>query len=212
VSLTLYFIRHGQTDCSRQNRFCGALDVPLNETGEQMAQALADAFAGEPWDAIYASPLRRARQTAEPLARRLGLTVRIEPGLREIDYGAWDGRLEAEVEREEKPVFDAWATYPDRVPPPGGETAVEVAERAMAAVHEILDRHQEGRVLAAAHKATIRILVCALLGIDVGLFRRRVAQEVGAATVFEFRSTGPLLRALNDLSYLPPHLRHGEGT
>ncbi|HZQ35762.1 MAG TPA: histidine phosphatase family protein [Dehalococcoidia bacterium] len=210
--LTLYLIRHGQTDCSKENRFCGSVDVPLNAHGKAMAEALADAFAGEAWEAVYASPLLRARQTAEPLARRLGMTVQIEPGLREIAYGAWDGHLEAEIEQLHPREFAAWANDPGRVAPPGGETAPQIADRALAALHEIRARHPNGRVLAVAHKATIRILVCALLGIDVGLFRKRIAQEVGAATVFEFKDTGPLLKALNDLSHLPPELRHVEGT
>ncbi len=210
--LTLYLIRHGQTDCSRENRFCGSVDVPLNENGLAMARALADAFAGERWKAIYASPLQRARQTAEPLAARLGMTVQIEPGLREIAYGAWDGHLEAEIEQLHPREFAAWSNDPGRVAPPGGETAPQIAARALAALNEIRARHTSGQVLAVAHKATIRILVCALLGIDVGLFRKRIAQEVGAATVFEFKDSGPLLKTLNDLSHLPPELRHAEGT
>lgn len=210
--LTLYLIRHGQTDCSRENRFCGSVDVPLNEHGKAMAEALAGAFAGESWQAIYASPLLRARQTAEPLAQRLGMAVQIEPGLREIAYGAWDGHLEAEIEQMHPREFAAWSDDPGHVAPPGGETAPQIAERALAALYDIRARYPSGRVLAVAHKATIRILVCALLGIDVGLFRKRIAQEVGAATVFAFKDTGPLLQALNDLSHLPPELRHAAGT
>ena len=210
--LTLYLVRHGQTACSRENRFCGEVDVPLTESGLAMADALANAFGAESWTAIYSSPLLRARQTAEPLARRLGLELRNEDGLREIAYGAWDGRLESEVERAEPAAFHAWSADPGWVSPPGGETAWQIAARALPVVEALRERHPDGRVLAVSHKATIRILVCALLGIDVGLFRKRIAQEVGAVTAFEFRSTGPLLKALNDVSHLPPELRHGEGT
>jgi probable phosphoglycerate mutase len=210
--LTLYLVRHGQTDCSRENRFCGAIDVPLNDAGREMAEALAEAYATEKWDAIYASPLSRARKTAEPLALRLGLPVLIKDGLREIAYGEWDGNLEADVEREQKEAFAAWSSDPAHIPPPGGETAVEIAARAMAAVAEIRAENPAGTVLAVAHKATIRILVCALMGIDVSLFRKRIAAEVGAATIIEFKSTGPLLQSLNDISHLPPRLRHAGGT
>jgi len=177
-----------------------------------MAEALADAFAAEPWEAIYASPLLRARQTAAPLAQRLGVSVGIEDGLREIAYGSWDGRLEAEVEQMEGDAFRAWSENPGWIAPPGGETAWQIAARALPVVEALRERHPNGRVLAATHKATIRILACVLVGVDVGLFRKRFAQDVGAATIFEFHAGGPLLKALNDVSHLPPELRHGEGT
>jgi len=210
--LTLYLVRHGQTDCSLVNRFCGTVDVPLNAAGMAMAAAVADAYASEPWDAIYASPLLRACQTAEPLAQRLGLPLQIAGGLREIAYGAWDGMLEADVVRQQPEAFQAWSADPGRVAPPGGETAHEIAARVVPAIDAIRAGHPDGRVLAVSHKATIRVLVCALLGMDVGLFRKRIASDVGAATVFEFHSTGPLLTALNDVSHLPPELRHAGGT
>ena len=210
--LTLTFVRHGQTDCSLGNHFCGSSDVPLNKTGLEMAEALGAAYASEPWAAIYASPLLRARQTAEPLARRLGQAVQIEDGLREISYGDWEGLVETEIEQLYPAEFRAWSTDPARAAPPGGETAVQIADRALQAVRSIRDRHPDGHVLAVAHKATIRIVVCALLGIDLCLYRARVAQEVGAATTFQFKDAGPLLLTLNDVSLLPPHLRHAGGT
>jgi alpha-ribazole phosphatase len=210
--LTLTFVRHGQTDCSLENRFCGTVDIPLNSSGQQMAEALGKAYAGESWQAIYSSPLQRARDTAAPLANRLGMQVQIEDGLREIGYGEWEGQLEHEIETVHKREFDAWAADPGRVSPPGGETAYQVAERALAAVHSIQAQHADGHVMVVTHKGVIRIVVCALLGIEVSLFRMRIAQEVGASTSIQFKETGPLLLTLNDVSLLPPHLRHAGGT
>jgi probable phosphoglycerate mutase len=77
----------------------------------------------------------------------------------------------------------------------------------MPVIDARLDRHPSGPVLAVSHKATIRVLVCALLGLDVGLFRARIGQPVSAVTVFEFREKGPLLRVMGDTSHLPPYLR-----
>src|SRR4051812_35594663 len=99
--LSLYLVRHGQTDLSLQNRFCGALDVPLNATGLSMAEALAERLEREKWEAIYCSPLERARMTVAPTACRVGLTPILEDGLREISYGSWEGRPETEVETAE---------------------------------------------------------------------------------------------------------------
>jgi probable phosphoglycerate mutase len=210
--LRITFVRHGQTNCSCTNSFCGAVDVPLNDAGHAMAVAIADSYAGTRWAAIYTSPLQRARDTASPLAERVGLPLQIERGLREISYGAWDGMLEADVERMYSAEFKAWSEDPAAVAPPGGETAVEIQQRALAVIDAIRERYPDGEVFVASHKATIRIVVCSLLGINVRDFRRRVGQEVGASTVFEFKSTGPLLAALNDFSHLPPELRHLGGT
>jgi len=208
--LVLYLVRHGQTECSRESRFCGSgSDVPLVPEGVEMAEALGSYYAETPWEAIYASPLLRARQTAEPLARRCGQTVHVEPGLREIAYGAWEGMVEAEVRRHAPEAFGAWMKDPGRNAPPGGERGIDIAERALPVVDSIRARHPSGNVLAVSHKATIRVLVCALLGLDVGLYRARIGQSVAAVTVFEFREGGPLLRAMGDTSHLPDRLRLG---
>jgi probable phosphoglycerate mutase len=212
MSLTLYLVRHGQTDHSLANRFCGSIDPPLNATGLAMADALAARYGSEGWSAIYASPRLRTRQTAAPTAALARLEVQIEEGLREIAYGEWEGRAEAEVEREDAQRFSAWAAHPGRVSPPGGETAVEIAARAMAVIDHIRSRMSDGKVLVASHKATIRILVCALLGIDVDLFRARIAQRVGAVTVVSFKQSGPLLERLGDTSHLPLELLAVDGT
>lgn len=206
--LALHLVRHGQTECSRENRFCGSgSDVPLLPVGVEMAEALAAYYGEDPWEAIYASPALRARQTAEPLAARRALPVRIEPGLREIAYGEWEGLLEDEVRRKFPDLFDRWAGDPGRTSPPGGEDGEAIAARALAAVDAIRARHSSGNVFAVSHKATIRVLVCALLGIDVGLFRARIGQPVSAVTIFEFRADGPFLRVMGDTSHLPRRLR-----
>src|SRR5690242_10298841 len=120
--LSLYLVRHGQTDYSRGNRFCGAIDPPLNATGAAMAEALAARYGDEKWAAVYASQLQRAVATAAPTAAKAGLEVRTEEGLREIAYGEWEGRAESEVEHADETRFRAWAAHPGRVAPPGGET------------------------------------------------------------------------------------------
>lgn len=210
--LTLYLVRHGQTAWSREYRFCGSgSDVPLAPEGEQMAEALADFYAATPWEAIYASSLRRARDTAMPLSHRTGLEVRIEDGLREIAYGAWEGKIDAEIRAESAATLERWLADPGRFAPPGGETATAIAGRAMAVVEAIRSRHPSGNVFAVSHKGTIRILVCALLGLDPSLFRARMGLPASAVTIVEFRPEGPLLRAMGDTSHVPAHLRHDLG-
>lgn len=203
--LTVYFVRHGETEASRDGRMSGDADPPLTDLGLRMADALGAAYGRWPWAALYTSPRLRARQTADAIARPAGLRVNIEDGLREIAYGAWEGVSEAELAT--RPEFHTWAADPARVAPPGGETAVEVASRATAALDAIRARHRDGQVLAVSHKATIRILVCALLGIELARFRDRIGQPVAAVSAVEFRPSGPLLKLLGDTSHLPPDLR-----
>ncbi len=210
--LSLYLVRHGQTDYSIANRFCGSIDPPLNATGVAMAEALGARYGAEPWAAIYASPRLRTQQTAAPTASRAGVPVQVEEGLREIAYGEWEGRPEADVERDDHARFSAWSTHPGRVAPPGGETGDQIAQRALAVIDAIRARHSDGKVLVVSHKATLRVLVCALLGLDVDLFRVRIAQKVCAVSVIDFKKTGPLLQTLGDVSHLPAALLAGDGT
>ncbi len=209
--LRLYFVRHGQTDYSNKNAFCGAIDAPLNAVGLAMADALGTRYGGEKWSAIYSSPLHRTQQTAAPTAKRAGVTVTLADGLHEIHYGSWEGRPEAEVEHEFPAEFAAWSAHPAHVAPPGGETATQIAARAMPVIDEIARTHT-GQVLIVSHKATIRVVLCALLGIDVDLFRVRIAQKVGAVSIVQMKKSGPLLEVLGDTSHLPPELRDAEGT
>jgi len=213
ATLSLYLVRHGQTDASLANRFCGRLDPPLNATGLAMADALGARYAREGFLEIVSSPLLRAQQTAAPTARGAGLAVTLDDGLVEIAYGEWDGRAEADVEREDAARFHAWAAHPGRVAPPGGESGADIAVRALAAVERIRARHAAGgKVLVVSHKATLRVLVCALLGIDIDGFRARIAQKVCAVSIIDFKPSGPLLQVLGDTSHLPPSLLAGDGT
>jgi probable phosphoglycerate mutase len=212
MALRLYLVRHGQTDSSLHNQFCGAIDPPLNATGRKMAEALAEKYGTHPWAAIYASPLERALSTAAPTAARAGLEVRVEAGLREIAYGEWEGKPEAEIERTDSVRFHAWSSHPGWVAPPGGESGAAIAERTLAVVGLIRDRHADGDVLVVSHKATLRVLLCALLGVDLDLFRSRIAQKVCAVSVVAWRPSGPLVEVLGDESHLPPALREGGGT
>lgn len=210
--LDLLLIRHGQTDYSRENRFCGAIDPPLNDVGLRMADAFGAAYAPRPWTAIYSSPRLRARQTADALARRISRDVSIDDGLAEIAYGEWEGMRHDEVKAKYPDAYAHWSADVASRGTPGGETAFAVASRAAPVLERIRETYGDGRVLVVSHKATIRIMVCALLGMDVRLFRDRLGQGVGAVTRFEITKKGATLVQLGDVSHLPADLRDIEGT
>lgn len=213
MTLTLYLLRHGQTALSRANMFCGRqLDPPLTAAGERMAAAFADCFGAAQWEAIYSSPLQRALATAAPLARATGLVVHQREGLAEIDYGRWDGKSVLEVDREYHDEYERWVADPAWNPPTGGETAVALAQRVTHVFESIRDAHADGNVLVVSHKATIRVALCSLLGVDVGRFRYRFGCPVGSVSIIEFGAHGPLAATVADRSHLSAELRGLEGT
>jgi len=213
MTLTIYFLRHGQTQFSRENRFCGSgLDPKLTSDGQAMAQAFAAAHHSRSWQAIYTSSLQRTIATAAPLCDALGMTPRVCADLNEIGYGEWEGLTKEQVDAAYHDDYIRWLADPAWHAPTGGELAVEIARRALRVVEEIEHEQSEGNVLVVSHKATIRIILCSLLGIDVGRFRFRLACPVGSASVVEFSLEGPLLHLLADRSHLSDSLRSLPGT
>ena len=210
--MNLYMVRHGQTAASRENRFNGSSDPPLTSVGESMAEAFALAYASLTWDAVYTSPMLRARQTADALCRLTGVQANLEDGLKEIDYGEWEGLRQADVKQRWPEAFEHWADDVASRGTPGGETAFQVAARAMRVVEGIRARYQRGNVLLVSHKATLRVITCALLGLDVRLFRERIAQPVCAVTMFELTGRTALLTRLGDRTHLSEELKNQEGT
>jgi broad specificity phosphatase PhoE len=218
VSLNLYFLRHGQTEFSRNNSFCGSTDAELTADGLEMAQAVADYYSSTPWKAIFSSPMRRTLATVKPLCDAIG----VEPELRvvyhrryrlkEIDYGLWEGKTPEVISKEFHDEYIRWLADPGWNAPNQGEMAVAIASRAMQVVEEIKERYTDGNVLIVSHKATIRITLCSLLGIDVGRFRFRLGCPVGSVSIVEFGSHGPLLKVLSDRTHQSERLRHLPGT
>ena len=213
MSLTLYLLRHGQTEASKGHLFCGAhSEVQLTTDGIAMAEAFAAAYRDVPWAGVYCSPQRRARLTAAPLCAAAGIEPRICDELREIDYGAWEGLSTEETDRLFHDEYVAWGADPAWNPPTGGETAMALAARVSHLVETIKQEHANGDVLLVSHKATIRVLLCSLLGIDVGRFRSRLDYPTGSVSVVEFAAHGPLLRVFADRSHLGVRLRELPGT
>ena len=178
--------------------FSGDLDPPLAPSGVVQAEKLAARVKGLGVQALYVSPKLRARMTATPTARLTGLTPRVEEGLKEIGYGAWDGRLESEIKAHDPEGYELWTDDPGTHSPPGGESGLVIAARAMPVVARILAENKDQSVAVFSHKATIRILTCTLLGIEVSRFRDRVACPTASITTFEFGKRGAMLHRLGE--------------
>lgn len=198
---------------SREDTFCGSgLNPDLTRDGLVMAHAFAAAHRAKSWSAIYSSPLRRTIATAQPLCDALAMEMQVREGLKEIAYGEWEGRTKEAVDRQYHDDYTSWLSDPARHSPTGGELAIVVARRALKVVAEISGRLTGGDVLVVSHKATIRIILCSLLGIDLSRFRYRLSCPVGSVSVVEFTSRGPMLHTLADRSHLSESLKSLPGT
>jgi broad specificity phosphatase PhoE len=211
VSLTLYFLRHGETVYSETGAYCGEVDAELTPDGIRMAKAFADAYRSVAWAAAYASPMKRTIATAKPLCDALGLEMQLRPGLEEIHYGKWEDKTVDFVKQHYWDDYIHWLAEPAWNPPTGGETSVEIASRASLVIAEIQEKYKTGNVLVVSHKATIRILLCDLLGIDLGISRSH-RYAAGCVTVVKFDLHGPLLQELGNRSYMSEDLRSRPGT
>jgi alpha-ribazole phosphatase len=200
--LMLHLVRHGNTSQSSEGVFCGDNDPPLTDRGIAEAERLARAVQSLGIDALYCSPKLRARMTAEPIARACALVPVVDDGLREIAYGAWEGRKETEIAVNDRDAFEAWQADPALVSPPGGESAFAIAARSLPVLLRVRREHRAGRVLLVSHKATIRVIVCALLGIPLGRFRTHIGCPTASITSFEFTDRGPLLVRVGDVHHL----------
>lgn len=213
MSLKLYLLRHGQTEFSRDNAFCGAgLNPALTPSGLRMADEFATAYRSTQWNAVYASPLLRTVSTAKPLCDALGIQPELRDDLKEIQYGKWEGLTIEAVNRDFHDDYLRWSADPAWNAPTGGEPAVAIARRTYRVTEEIRQRFNDGNILIVSHKATLRILLCNLLGIDVGRFRYRLACPVASVSLVEFSQEGPLLHLLADRSHLSLELRSLPGT
>jgi probable phosphoglycerate mutase len=172
-----------------------------------MAQDFADAHASLAWAAVYSSPLHRAVATAKPLCDATGIPMQIKDGLKEIAFGQWEGKTPIDVNREFHDDYIRWLTDPGWNAPSGGQRGIEIARRSSLVLEEIENACPTGNVLVVSHKATIRIMLCSLLGIDIGRFRDRIDMPVGAVCIVEMATHGPLVHTMGDRSYLRASLR-----
>ena len=174
MATTIVLVRHGETDWNRERRFQGHADVPLNELGRRQARDLAETLAHDTFAAAYSSPLRRALETAEIVAARLGIRLEADEGLVEVDVGSWSGLTIAEVEQRFPDGFRHWREaraggWTD------GETYDEMGTRVLASLHAIAGRHHGGRVLAVSHGGPLRAVRAAAEGLSFEASRTQIA-------------------------------------
>jgi len=165
----LWLIRHGQTDWNLTGRWQGqAADAPgLNDTGYAQALTVHEQLKGIKISAIYSSDLLRARQTADLIAESLGLPVTLEPRLREINLGVWEGMPSDEIEAKYPQELAQRALDPFHTRAPNGESPQDVVERVLAAVNEIASRHPNESVVIVGHGVSLAVIICHTQGFSM---------------------------------------------
>ncbi|WP_432145990.1 bifunctional RNase H/acid phosphatase [Streptomyces sp. bgisy084] len=202
---TFVLLRHGETALTPEKRFSGSggTDPELSAAGRRQAEATAAALAARgSIQAVVSSPLRRCRETAEAVAARLGLEVRIEEGLRETDFGAWEGLTFAEVRERFPEDLDAWLGSARVAPTGGGESFASVARRVAVARDKLLARYAGKTVLLVTHVTPVKTLVRLALGAPPESLFRMELSAASLSAVAYFSDGNASVRLLNDTSHL----------
>lgn len=173
-AVVLWLVRHGQTDWNREGRYQGQADPPLNAEGLQEAGYAAHALVGLPLEAVVSSDLQRAVQTAEVIARRVKLPVRVDSRLREVDLGDWEGSLFSEIQERYPAEVEARKREPLEFRAPGGESLREVARRVWQAADELAVKYPGKEVVVVSHGLALAALLARAHGEDLGAAYGRI--------------------------------------
>ncbi len=193
---TIYLLRHGRImEKSAPKRYIGQTDLPLNASGLQQAEKLADYFSNIPLDAVFCSDLKRSAQTAQAIADRRRMTVTTIPALREIHLGQWDGLTGAAVKNKWP---DDWRRRGEDLAgfrPPGGESFRDLQERAFPAFESLAEKPR-GACVIVGHAGVNRVILCRILGMPLDrLFS--LGQDCAGVNVLASMQGGWRLQALN---------------
>ncbi|MFE6162369.1 bifunctional RNase H/acid phosphatase [Streptomyces sp. NPDC056486] len=201
---TFVLLRHGETALTPQKRFSGSggTDPSLSDVGREQAERAAAAFAARGTiQAIVSSPLKRCQETAQAVAARIGLDVRVEDGLRETDFGAWEGLTFGEVRERQPEELNAWLASPDAAPP-GGESFAAVAHRVSEARDRLAAEYAGRTVLLVTHVTPIKTLVRLALGAPPESLFRMELSAASVSAVAYYGDGNASVRLLNDTSHL----------
>ncbi|MGP3979656.1 bifunctional RNase H/acid phosphatase [Streptomyces sp. KR80] len=202
---TFVLLRHGETQVTREKRFSGSggKDPELSPAGRRQAEQVAAVLAARGTiQAIVSSPLRRCHETAEIAAARLGLEVRIDEGLRETDFGAWEGLTFAEVRERHPEDLDAWLASAKAAPTGGGESFAQVARRVALSRDKLLARYAGRTVLLVTHVTPIKVLVRLALGAPPESVFRMELSAASLSAVAYYADGNASVRLLNDTNHL----------
>ena len=192
----LILARHGETLWHAENRYAGSTDVGLTDRGRAQSFALGRWAAGQPLAAVYSSDLSRAVITATPAAEALGLTVRVDPRLREVDFGRGEGLTSTEMREAFPAAREEFDRSPGHSPLPGGESGLAAVDRAWPALEEIVQRH-DAPVLVVMHSTLMRLVLCRVLDLNLDRYRTAFPSVLNVALTTITLGPTPALHGYN---------------
>lgn len=197
----LLLVRHGDTGLNRGERYWGHTDIGLSAIGLRQAELLRHRLAKEKIDAVYSSDLMRALQTARTIAADNSKEVMVCPELREINFGYLEGLDYTEVSQFYPEVARLWAEGSPELSYPGGESLADFQRRVLGFLVRLEKQPAGATVLVVAHSASLRVLMCRLLGLDLGHWWQ-FRLDLGSLSVIGVYPAGGILDRLNDVCHL----------
>lgn len=197
--LRLLLIRHGEVLSNRELRYVGLRDEPLADSGVEQAERLATALAPLPVQAVYSSPLSRARETGRRIATARDVPLRLEPRLREQSFGEWEGLSRAEVLAKDAERLLHWEADLG-TSPPGGDSLESVQTRMLELVEDLAREHRGEWIALVSHVGPIKALLCAALGAPLAT-ARRMFLDPGTLSVIDWGER-PVVRLFNAHGHL----------
>lgn len=201
----VFLVRHGATEANQRRPFvlqgC-EIDGPLTDHGRQQAAALTQCVGNIQLGAIYASPMQRAQETVAEIARSRSLEIHTVHDLRECHVGQWAGLSWNEIEQRDPQLCERFLADPARVQHPGGESYLDLQQRAQPAFNEIVSRHPGQNVLVLAHNMVNRVLLAGMLELDLR-HARKIRQQNCCINILHHNSDITEVVTMNSVWHLP---------
>lgn len=201
--MRLILVRHGESEWNRIGRYQGQLDAPLSELGLRQAEALAKRLSTEKLDAIYASPLQRARRTADAIARyHPSVAVEEDAALLEIHHGDWQGLYAADVRERYREALEEWRVFPTRSQMPNGESFSNILKRTLNFRERVCRQHgSDASIVVSTHDVVVKILIADALGMHMDRINRLWITNASISVV-EYTEDLPFLVSLSEACHL----------
>lgn len=189
----VYVLRHPQTTWNVEERYQGRLEAPLSPEGRRQARQVAKAFAPGDLDAIYSSPLLRARDLARAIVEATGSRLYFDNRLTELGLGCWEGLHVSEIRQRYPALYDEWYLRPDTISFPHGESLAAVRDRSQSALADVFARHPEGNVALVTHSAVVQVLVASALSLDLRHIHQLRISNAAITTLCGIQAPGSVL-------------------
>jgi len=201
--ISIFVVRHGQTEWNNEEIFRGRTDIPLDRVGIKQAELVGEYFRDIKLSAIYSSPLSRALQTAKIISKYHPLEVKPLQGIIDMSFGHWEGHSQKEIQKIDSENYRKWIESPHMVKIPGGESLDDVRSRLMSTLSEIIHLHPEGNIILVSHRVINKVLICYVLGIDNSHFWQ-IRQDTASINLINYRNGRYILTLMNETCHLKP--------